>query len=158
MPFPSSRIPDSGDVAVLIRASAQAPECAEHVTVIHKPLSKAAWAVRLFFVLAVVAGAAGAFSLAHNASGAPSRAAVAVAAPSVHTAVVLKGTLLGTAGNDALTAGTSSTVIRAGNGSDAISASNGVRDYIDCGGGLDSVTADRVDELRNCEFVVRVES
>jgi Ca2+-binding RTX toxin-like protein len=126
--------------------------------VLHKPLSKAVWAVRLCFVLAVVAGAAGAFSLAHQASGAQARAALPVAAPAVQAALVPKGTLLGTAGNDALTAGTTSTVIRAGNGSDTISASNGVRDYIDCGGGLDSVTADRIDELRNCEFVVRVES
>jgi hypothetical protein len=126
--------------------------------VLHKPLSKAAWAVRLCFVLAFVAGAAGAFSLAHQANGAQAQVAVTAAGPAVHAPLVSKGTLLGTAGNDALTAGATKTIIRAGNGSDAISSSNGVRDYVDCGGGLDSVTADRVDELRNCEFVVRVES
>ena len=107
-------------------------------------------------MLAVVAGAAGAFSLAHQASGA--QAQVAATASAVHAPLVAKGMLLGTAGNDALTAGATKTIIRAGNGSDTISSSNGIRDYVDCGGGLDSVTADRVDELRNCEFVVRIES
>jgi Ca2+-binding RTX toxin-like protein len=126
--------------------------------VVSKPFSKAVWAVRLVFVLVVVAGTAGAFSLAHQASGAQARAAVTVAAPAVRTAVVPNGALVGTAGNDALTAGPGHRTIRAGNGSDAISSSNGVRDFVDCGGGLDSVTADRIDVLRNCEFVVTVES
>jgi hypothetical protein len=42
-----------------------------------------------------------------------------------------------------------------GAGNDVISARDGSRDVIDCGAGLDRVTADRRDRLRGCERVSR---
>jgi hypothetical protein len=44
----------------------------------------------------------------------------------------------------------------AGGGNDTISARDGTRDTIDCGGGRDKVTADRTDKVSsNCERVTR---
>lgn len=118
-----------------------------------------AWLPRLVLALALVALAAGAFNLARQAQ-ARGGATPAVAAPTVSAPAVTVGArgLTGTPGNDALTAPRGGGTIHAGAGADAITSSNGVRDVVDCGAGLDSVTADRMDVLRNCEFVVRVEA
>ena len=43
----------------------------------------------------------------------------------------------------------------AGGGNDTISARDSTRDTIDCGGGVDKVTADRTDVVKNCEYVKR---
>ena len=45
--------------------------------------------------------------------------------------------------------------MKAGGGNDTISARDGARDTIDCGGGIDKVTADRTDTVQNCEYVKR---
>jgi uncharacterized repeat protein (TIGR01451 family) len=63
--------------------------------------------------------------------------------------------LHGDTGNDELAAGTGRDRVWAGPGNDAISARDGSRDVIDCGAGLDRVTADRRDRVRGCERVSR---
>ena len=63
--------------------------------------------------------------------------------------------LHGDTGNDQLVPGTGRDRVWAGPGNDAISARDGSRDVIDCGAGLDRVTADRRDRLRGCERVSR---
>jgi hypothetical protein len=70
--------------------------------------------------------------------------------------------LVGGAGNDTITevpAGyvpgepldTGHNRVDAGPGRDEIDVANGRRDTVDCGGGTDSVKADKADRLRNCE-------
>lgn len=61
----------------------------------------------------------------------------------------------GDAGNDQLFPGSGRDRVWGGAGNDAISARDGSRDVIDCGAGLDRVTADRRDRLRGCERVSR---
>ena len=63
--------------------------------------------------------------------------------------------LHGDTGNDQLFPGTGRDRVWGGAGNDAISARDGSRDVIDCGAGLDRVTADRRDSLRGCERVSR---
>jgi hypothetical protein len=63
--------------------------------------------------------------------------------------------LHGDTGGDQLVPGTGRDRVWAGPGNDAISARDGSRDVIDCGAGLDRVTADRRDRLRGCERVSR---
>jgi Ca2+-binding RTX toxin-like protein len=63
--------------------------------------------------------------------------------------------LHGDAGNDQLFPGTGRDRVWGGAGNDVISARDGSRDVIDCGAGLDRVTADRRDRLRGCERVSR---
>jgi hypothetical protein len=74
-------------------------------------------------------------------------------------------TLLGRAGNDVLIGrGDPDTIVGgpgrdrifAGEGRDVVQVRDGWRDTIDCGGGQDTVTADRVDAVaRNCEHIRR---
>jgi Tol biopolymer transport system component len=68
------------------------------------------------------------------------------------------------AGNDTITAGAGADTIRpgrgrdtvvAGEGRDRIYARDGQRDRIDCGPYLDTVHADRLDQLVDCEHVLR---
>lgn len=72
--------------------------------------------------------------------------------------------LFGAAGNDLLDGGPGNEVISAGLGADHVVAAAGSdrinvrdrrRDVVNCGAGRDSVTADRVDRLLNCERVTR---
>jgi uncharacterized repeat protein (TIGR01451 family) len=63
--------------------------------------------------------------------------------------------LHGDTGTDQLFPGTGRDRVWGGPGNDTISARDGSRDVIDCGGGLDRVTADRRDHLRGCERVSR---
>ena len=63
--------------------------------------------------------------------------------------------LHGDTGNDQLFAGNGRDRVWGGAGNDVISARDGSRDVIDCGAGLDRVTADRRDHLRGCERVTR---
>jgi hypothetical protein len=63
--------------------------------------------------------------------------------------------LHGDTGNDQLFPGTGRDRVWGGAGNDVISARDGSRDVIDCGAGLDRVTADRRDRLRGCERVTR---
>jgi hypothetical protein len=63
--------------------------------------------------------------------------------------------LHGDAGNDQLFPGSGRDRVWGGAGNDTISARDGSRDVIDCGAGLDRVTADRRDHLRSCEQVSR---
>ena len=63
--------------------------------------------------------------------------------------------LHGDTGNDQLFAGNGRDRVWGGAGNDVISARDGSRDVIDCGAGLDRVTADRRDRLRGCERVTR---
>ena len=63
--------------------------------------------------------------------------------------------LRGDTGNDQLFPGTGRDRVWGGAGNDVISARDGSRDVIDCGAGLDRVTADRRDRLRGCERVSR---
>jgi Ca2+-binding RTX toxin-like protein len=63
--------------------------------------------------------------------------------------------LHGDTGNDQLLPGTGRDRVWGGAGNDVISARDGSRDVIDCGAGLDRVTADRRDHLRGCERVTR---
>ncbi len=61
----------------------------------------------------------------------------------------------GDTGNDQLFPGTGRDRVWGGAGNDVISARDGSRDVIDCGAGLDRVSADRRDRLRGCERVSR---
>jgi Ca2+-binding RTX toxin-like protein len=63
--------------------------------------------------------------------------------------------LSGGAGRDTLLAGGGRNVLLAGAGADVVSAVNGRRDTISCGGGNDRVRADAIDRLRGCERVSR---
>ena len=63
--------------------------------------------------------------------------------------------LHGDTGNDQLFPGSGRDRAWGGPGNDTISARDGSRDVIDCGAGLDRVTADRRDRLRACERVTR---
>ena len=63
--------------------------------------------------------------------------------------------LRGDTGTDQLFPGTGRDRVWGGAGNDVISARDGSRDVIDCGPGLDRVTADRRDRLRGCERVSR---
>jgi hypothetical protein len=63
--------------------------------------------------------------------------------------------LHGDSGNDQLFPGTGRDRAWGGAGNDVISARDGSRDVIDCGAGLDRVTADRRDRVRGCERVSR---
>jgi len=57
------------------------------------------------------------------------------------------------AGNDDVRGGDGADTIRAGDGDDKVGAADGVADTVDCGPGNDSVTADRADQLTDCEQV-----
>jgi uncharacterized repeat protein (TIGR01451 family) len=63
--------------------------------------------------------------------------------------------LAGGVGDDQLFPGTGRDLVRAGAGNDAITARDGSRDVIECGPGIDRVTADRRDRLVGCEQVAR---
>ena len=63
--------------------------------------------------------------------------------------------LHGDTGNDQIFPGTGRDRVWGGAGNDTISARDGSRDVIDCGAGLDRVTADHRDRLRGCERVTR---
>jgi Domain of unknown function DUF11/RTX calcium-binding nonapeptide repeat (4 copies) len=63
--------------------------------------------------------------------------------------------LHGDTGADQLFPGSGRDRVWGGPGNDTISARDGSRDVIDCGAGLDRVTADRRDHLRGCERVTR---
>jgi hypothetical protein len=58
-------------------------------------------------------------------------------------------------GNDSITPGAGTDRVSAQGGNDTISARDGDRDIIDCGPGRDKVTADRNDQVKNCETVRR---
>jgi Ca2+-binding RTX toxin-like protein len=58
-------------------------------------------------------------------------------------------------GNDDITPGTGKDIVNGQGGDDEISAVDRTKDTIDCGAGVDKVKADRVDVLRNCEYVKR---
>jgi uncharacterized repeat protein (TIGR01451 family) len=63
--------------------------------------------------------------------------------------------LFGYAGSDILIGGLGNDTIDAGKGNDTIRARDKTRDVVRCGLGTDTVTADRVDVLTNCEKVSR---
>ena len=72
--------------------------------------------------------------------------------------------ILGDGGDDAIFAGSGGDEIDGGDGRDRIDAGrgndviysrDGVRDTIDCGTGRDTVVADTVDRVTNCEKVTR---
>jgi Ca2+-binding RTX toxin-like protein len=56
-------------------------------------------------------------------------------------------------GNDTITPGAGKDKVAGQGGNDEISARDSTADSIDCGAGRDKVTADRSDNVKNCEFV-----
>ena len=58
-------------------------------------------------------------------------------------------------GNDDITPGAGRDLVNGQGGDDTILARDGERDTIDCGAGVDKVTADRSDVVKNCEYVKR---
>jgi len=58
-------------------------------------------------------------------------------------------------GNDDITPGPGKDIANGQGGDDTISARDQTRDTIDCGAGVDKVTADRTDVVKNCEYVKR---
>lgn len=64
--------------------------------------------------------------------------------------------LSGNAGNDLIDGGSGADRLFGREGNDRIFAADGARDTVDCGAGRDTVVADRVDRMRNCEKVSRV--
>ena len=90
----------------------------------------------------------------------PGAAPLAVSAdggPGADTIVTAGGsqTLGGGAGDDYLAAGADADSYLGGAGNDMIAATDGVVDRIDCGDGLDAVSADPGDILTGCEVVLR---
>jgi len=77
--------------------------------------------------------------------------------PGQDTIVTADGaqTLAGGAGDDYLTGGADPDSYLGGPGDDLIAAADGVVDRIDCGDGLDAVSADPGDILTGCEAVLR---
>ena len=66
--------------------------------------------------------------------------------------------ILGGLGPDGINGGEGRDLIKAGPGADIVIANDGVRDWIFCGRGKDTVTADKVDRVhRSCEDVTRLE-
>jgi uncharacterized repeat protein (TIGR01451 family) len=63
--------------------------------------------------------------------------------------------LLGGEGDDQLFPGPGRDLVRAGAGNDVVHARDGSRDVIECGPGVDRVTADRRDRVVGCEQVGR---
>lgn len=63
--------------------------------------------------------------------------------------------LSGGRGRDKLSGGRGKDKLSGGAGSDTINVADGKRDRVNCGKGNDTVRADRVDRLRNCERVKR---
>jgi uncharacterized repeat protein (TIGR01451 family) len=63
--------------------------------------------------------------------------------------------LIGGDGDDQLFPGPGRDLVRAGAGNDVVNARDGARDVIECGPGVDRVTADRRDRLVGCEQVGR---
>jgi WD40 repeat protein len=63
--------------------------------------------------------------------------------------------LYGDGGNDTIVGGAGRDTIFGGAGNDTIDAADGERDVIDCGAGTDTVVADAIDVVRNCEHVTR---
>lgn len=61
--------------------------------------------------------------------------------------------LYGGGGNDAVTGGVGTDLLSGGEGDDIIQARDGVADRVDCGAGTDSVVADALDVIVNCETV-----
>jgi Ca2+-binding RTX toxin-like protein len=100
---------------------------------------------------------------------APLRPPIAPAKRGTANADVLRGTkgadrlyglaggdrLYGYAGNDLLVGGPGRDFLVAGPGNDTVEVRDGQKDTVDCGGGRDSVIADRDDDLTNCENVRR---
>jgi uncharacterized repeat protein (TIGR01451 family) len=103
-------------------------------------------ATRAFTV--VLAGTAEGARLTHTVSVATTSTD---ATPGDHAASV--DTLI--TGTDDLAPGTGRDRVWGGPGNDTIAARDGSRDVIDCGAGLDRVTADRRDRVRGCERVSR---
>jgi Ca2+-binding RTX toxin-like protein len=58
------------------------------------------------------------------------------------------------AGNDTIDPGAGADLVHAGSGDDTVAARDGSQDVIDCGDGADTVTADAIDTLTNCEKVL----
>jgi HYR domain/RTX calcium-binding nonapeptide repeat (4 copies) len=63
--------------------------------------------------------------------------------------------LRGDAGTDTIDTGRGQDQVAGGSGNDLVKARDGARDTIDCGGGSDTVVADRLDVVRRCEIVRR---
>lgn len=63
--------------------------------------------------------------------------------------------IFGYAGNDILTGGLGKDTINAGKGNDTLRARDETRDVLRCGPGTDTVKADKIDALANCEKVSR---
>jgi Ca2+-binding RTX toxin-like protein len=61
----------------------------------------------------------------------------------------------GGGGRDRLAAGGGRNRLSGGSGNDLLNIANGRRDVANCGGGRDTVRADRRDRVRNCERVIR---
>jgi Ca2+-binding RTX toxin-like protein len=64
-------------------------------------------------------------------------------------------TIAGGTGDDKITGGEGADTITGGDGADQISSRDGIADKVDCGPGADSVTADTIDEVVDCEDVQR---
>jgi Ca2+-binding RTX toxin-like protein len=63
--------------------------------------------------------------------------------------------MYGGAGNDVIDGGSGSDHIYGGPGSDTIRATDGMKDWVDCGTGRDRAYVDRVDVVnKDCESVV----
>jgi Ca2+-binding RTX toxin-like protein len=66
-----------------------------------------------------------------------------------------KDAISGGPGSDTMSGGLGRDTVRGDAGNDKINVRDGQRDVVNCGSGRDSVTADKVDVLRNCENVTR---
>lgn len=77
--------------------------------------------------------------------------------PGADTLITAAGaqTLAGGDGDDYLNAGADADSYLGGEGNDLIAAADGTYDRIDCGEGLDAVSADPADALSGCEAVLR---
>ena len=62
-----------------------------------------------------------------------------------------KDYIAGGNGDDTIDGGPNADLLSGGSGNDQINAADGTKDWVYCGDGVDTVEADSVDELYNCE-------
>lgn len=90
----------------------------------------------------------------YDGSGFPGRQHVrGVAGPDTIVGGAESDNVYGGTGNDALTGGGGVDLLSGGDGNDAINARDGVADVVTCGDGSDTVVADAVDTVVDCEAV-----
>ena len=70
--------------------------------------------------------------------------------------LVVHDTVRGGGGNDLVQGGDGSDVHQGGSGNDTLRSSDGARDVVNCGPGVDRASVDELDQVKDCEKVTVV--